>query len=89
MQLWAGLSETEILAVCVTEIVTYPLAKVCRIMFATGRDPAHMIEFMPELETWARAEGCTSISANARPGWERFLRPGGYEKTHVMLEKPL
>jgi hypothetical protein len=87
MQLWASTKDHAVEAICITEIVTYPAAKVCRILISTGSDPGAMVQFMVHIEEWAKAEGCSAMEALARPGWEGFVRPFGYAKTHVLFEK--
>lgn len=47
------------------------------------------LPMLPLVEAWARGIGADRIEANARPGWERFLKGYGMEKTHVVMEKVL
>lgn len=73
-------------AICITQIEDHPRKKVCRIRIAVGENMAAWVEYMRDLTAWAKAVGCSGIIAEARPGWERVLRPYGFEKTHVLLE---
>lgn len=56
-----------------------------------GGDLSEIIESgRPEIEAWARANGCTEIHIQAgRRGWARELAPFGYEEAAVILRKRL
>ncbi|MBB5509561.1 hypothetical protein [Paraburkholderia atlantica] len=88
-QLWIWKSPTAF-AVGITRLANYPKQRVCTLRIVTG---SNMDEwYLPCLETiekWAKANGCHAMEFQARPGWERFIRPLGYDKTHVYLEKTL
>jgi hypothetical protein len=88
MQLWIAVNRSDpdrIEAVCVTEIVNYPQEKRCGLVFCAGRNPGHWLDHLDGIATWARAQGCTALELQGRPGWERLLE--GWEKTHVLLRK--
>ncbi|WP_027815000.1 hypothetical protein [Paraburkholderia bannensis] len=90
-QLWIWRTETAY-AVGVTCIANYPKQAVCQIRIVTGRNRAEwQIPAMQTMEAWAKANGCAAMELQARPGWWRgFLhRLGGYEMTHLYVEKRL
>ncbi len=89
MQLWAAMDGDAAKAVAITEVTAFPRRLVCRVLACTGEGPESWLGHLAAIETWARAQGCTAIEPVARPGWERLLKPLGYRKTHVILEKPL
>ena len=90
MQLWLVLGENdEVLATVVTELRIYPNYKVCDARIVTGRDMHKWQHHVKDLETWAKGKGCKKIELFARPGWEKIMKPKGYAKSHVQLEKEL
>lgn len=45
---------------------------------------------LPQIEDWARAEGCAEVHVQAgRSGWSRVLKPLGYAEAAVILRKKL
>jgi len=88
-QLWIWKTPTAF-AIGITRLANYPKQRVCTLRIVTGTNADEW--YVPCLETierWARANGCHAMEFQARPGWERFIRPLGYDKTHVYLEKSL
>tara|TARA_R110000744_G_scaffold252446_1_gene368244 strand:- start:83 stop:496 length:414 start_codon:yes stop_codon:yes gene_type:complete len=90
MQLWLVLGENdEILATVVTELKIYPNYKVCDARIVIGRQLDKWQHHVKDLETWAKGKGCKKVELFAPPGWEKIMKPKGYVKTHVQLEKEL
>lgn len=90
MDVWLARDDAvQITALAVTEIVVYPRITVCRLLACTGDDARRWIDLLAPLEAWAKAQGCAVMEPICRPGWERHLKPKGYQKTHVVLEKSL
>lgn len=89
MQLWAALDDGNVLAIMLSEMRTYPNAKVARLIGVNGGDMAEWVGHMPQVERWAKIQGASVLEACAPVGWERVLKPYGFKKTHVVLEKPL
>lgn len=90
-QLWIWRSSAAF-AVGVTRLVNYPKQTVCSIRIVTGRNRKEWErECIGGIEAWAKANGCAAMELQARPGWWRgFLRLlGGYEMTHLYVEKRL
>lgn len=79
----------QITALAITEIVAYPRIAVCKLLACTGEDAARWVNLLTQIEAWAKAQGCAAMEPICRPGWERHLKPKGYRKTHVVLEKTL
>jgi hypothetical protein len=89
MQIWVVMDDHILKALCVTEVTQYPKCKEMCIVIMTGYE-MHLWTFLLErLENIARESGCKRFKGYARPGWEKILRPYGYQKTHVILEKDL
>jgi len=90
MNLWIALDEDNaIKALLITEIAAYPRITVCRLLACTGDDAALWVDLLAPIEGWAKSQGCAAMEPICRPGWERRLKPMGYRKTHVVLEKRL
>lgn len=86
-QLWI-IGDEAIKGVVLTELFFAPSGKkIMGIRAATGDAAEGWLHLMPELEAWARHEGCHSVEAIARKGWARRL--SDYKMTHVILEKDL
>jgi hypothetical protein len=83
MQLWLSLNKG-IEALCITQIQIYPQKKVCLLHVVAGRDMNHWLQFLDEIETWAKQQGCQSLEAYGRPGWKKVT---GWEQIHVVIRK--
>lgn len=86
-KLWV-VSDKKVLAAAVTQIYTYPTKKEVRVHLLGGVDSAGWgKEWSESLERYAKAEGAKSIDLLGRKGWERALKPWGYEQvTHLRKE---
>lgn len=91
MQLWVAWDneEKKVRCVCITEIKQYPKYKVCGCKITTGDSFKKWVDFMDYVMEWAKEEGCRKMEIHTRPGWERILKPKGFFKTHVQLERML
>lgn len=91
MQLWVAWDneEKKVRCVCITEIKQYPKYKVCGCKITTGNSFKQWVNFMDLVMEWAKKEGCRKMEIHTRPGWERILKPKGFFKTHVQLERIL
>lgn len=86
-QLWV-IGDEHIRGVVLTELFFAPSGKkVASIRAATGDAAEGWLHLLPELEQWAKSEGCHVVEAIARKGWARRLTD--YKLTHVVLEKEL
>ena len=90
MQLWAAIEDTVICGIGITEIANYPQARVCRVLCVTGNAGAKMlVGFIEGIEKWAKEQRCKSVQAECRAGWEKHMKPFGYTKNHVIMNKEL
>jgi hypothetical protein len=91
MQLWVAWDneEKKVKCVCITEVKQYPKYKVCGCKITTGSSFKQWVDFMDYVMEWAKEEGCRKMEIHTRPGWERVLKPKGFFKTHVQLERML
>ena len=91
MQLWVAWDneKKKVICVCITEIKQYPKYKVCGCKITTGNSFKKWVDFMDYVMEWAKEEGCRKMEIHTRPGWERILKPKGFIKTHVQLERML
>jgi hypothetical protein len=85
MQLWLGALDDEIVLALVTEIAAYPARTICTALFIGGRDLDRFMRFLPEIEQWARENGCHRFIACGRRGWVRKLQ--GFEERDTMVVK--
>ncbi len=85
-QLWVY-RESDIQAICVTEILLYPRKKYCRIVMGIGRDRTAWQDHRKTIEEWARSQGCDGIESIARIGWKRIFTD--WQHTHEYLERTL
>ena len=89
MQLWMATEGEQVIGIMLSEIVGYPHRREANLFAATGFNADRWIALMPIVEAWARSEGCFLLKATCRPGWEPLLKPIGFSKGHVVLEKVL
>lgn len=88
-QLWVAKQDDAIAAVCVTQVSEYPKGNTCGIWICTGTGRTEWQHHIKTIEAWAKSNGCVAMRSEARLGWQRVLKPMGYEATHVTLEKVL
>lgn len=88
MQLWAAQREN-VIGVMLTEVLKHPHLKEAHLLGATGHNADEWIDLMPQIEFWAKHEGCSNLKATCRPGWKKLLRPIGFQETHCVVEKAL
>jgi hypothetical protein len=74
-------------AVLVTEIVVYPKLKALNVFLAAG-NKENIIEILPSVEQFAKAEGCSRLQMTGRKGWERVFQTYA-EKESVTLTRNL
>jgi len=78
-------------AAAITEFITYPNGKALNVFAGGGETNASLQEFLeafePSLVAWAKANDCRWIIGFGRPGWDRLLKPHGYEPMWHVLSK--
>lgn len=85
MQIWARPN-----AAIVTQIFIFPQYKQLDV-FLAGGNLADLEAMCPEIEEWAKEQGCTKAVLIGRPGWQRtFLsRTGWRQEPVIYMEKTL
>ena len=86
-QLWLATDEDGVQGIAVTCITEYPQRTNCLIWLCAGIGREKFTPLIVNIEQWAKAQGCASISLEGRPGWEKVL--ADYDKTKIILEKRL
>lgn len=88
MQLWSIMSNNDkILAAFVTTIAYKD--RVLLIFFAGGEEMEKWLSLIDELTRWGKDNGCTSCQVHGRVGWDRMLKPFGFHKKKIVVEKKL
>jgi hypothetical protein len=77
---------SEITAAAITEFIEYPQVTNLKILFLSGDDGDWLSE-VSIFEHFARINQCASVEIHGRRGWERVLKNGGYELSHITLSK--
>ena len=83
-QLWLAERDGELVAVGITEIVNFPRRRKCLLRYLAGSLDA-ILPPLPEIEAWARKNGCDMMEGYGRKGWGRIMR--GWTERYVILQK--
>jgi len=76
-------------AVIVTEVLTYPRLKALHAFLVAG-DMTELLEILqPQIEAFAREQGCSRLSCAGRFGWTRVLPNHGWKNDCAVLTKEL
>jgi hypothetical protein len=70
----------------VTEIHTYPLLTECNWWLVAGQLDDCMALF-PEIEDWARRQGCTRMVGVGRAGWKPVVEKLGFREVGRSFRK--
>lgn len=84
-QLWIVWDGQAILCAGITQL--YKDKGVCLITACGGESREKWLHVLPEIEAFAKAEGCTRTMIIGRKGWLRELKD--YRLAQVILEKEL
>lgn len=88
-QLWVVFDD-RIRAVVVTEILKFPVRKVCFVLVLAGRDLNEWIHLLEAvLMPWSKAEGCVKIRGLPRKGLGPILSARGWKTTRLVMERDL
>jgi hypothetical protein len=89
MEAWVVSDEDyNIMAVLVTEFITYPLRSMVRVVLCGGDSLEKWVDiFLNKLDEYALNLGANGIEVVGRKGWERVLKNKGYEYTYTALSK--
>lgn len=89
--LWQGLVEgsaqlwTDGKSIAVTMPVDYPATRLLYVLVASG-DLSGVETMWPQVEAFAREQGCSAVQFFGRPGWRRSgVLPQGWRHTHDVL----
>jgi len=88
MQLWAIFENNGEMKAAFVTTIAYA-GKVLLIFFAGGEDMKNWLYLFHELMRWGKDNGCTSCEVHGRLGWDRALKPYGFRKKKIVLEKDL
>jgi len=87
LQLWAAIDGKNYIAICLTEVLSYPGRRSVNICGLSGQDHTRWIDFIHEIEDAARAVGCQQVEITGRLAWRRLLPD--YKQTAIVLVKEL
>jgi hypothetical protein len=90
-QLWVLADERyRPVSVYVTEVIDYPRKSIVRVLLLSGSGFLPFTELtVNALEQLAHRVGATAIEVIGRKGWERHLKPFGFNSAYVHLIKEL
>lgn len=71
-----------------TELIQYPGRKICEISYLGG-DYLADLDQLETIEDWAKNNDCDSMRVVGRDGWQRVLKPKGYQKWYTVIGKDL
>lgn len=72
-------------AIVLTEIAVAPRRKFVHVFMSAG-DLDGVLELLPQIEEWGKAQGAEFARASVRPGYEPILKARGWKKTMVVME---
>ena len=71
----------------VTQLQTYPGARICMIVLCGGDGLAENKHLLDEIEAWARSLGCDEMRIQGRAGWQRVYPE--YEPMATVMRRRL
>jgi len=92
MQLWNAIRGGQVIGIEITEILCFPRKKACNLLLTAARGNtlrswgAPMLE---QIETFARAQGCTMMLGRGRMGWSKLAHQYGFDKPFILSAKGL
>lgn len=90
MQLWIVHGDEEgIRLALLTEFYMWPKVKMGRIRWIAGEGLDQALPLLDAVEMWMKRHGAQKVEIIGRRGWERKLKPYGYEFHSVCLHKNL
>jgi hypothetical protein len=89
-QLWLIVDHDQVVGAAITEVYNTPAGLTCAVpvVAAVSLDEA-LVPCFEQIESWARAEGCTRMSGYGRLGWVGALKPYGWRPRAVEIEKDI
>jgi hypothetical protein len=89
VQMWVANDTKGFFCSALTEVMQYPRAKVCRIIWLGGTRLEDCIFLAEGLEYWAKGQDVRYMEASGRSGWARVANKIGYKQTHSVITKDL
>lgn len=86
---WVLADDARLWGVVVSEIETAARHKIGVIALCAGEEQSKWLHLLPEIEDWARDQGCSEMMVKGRGGWVRRLRSHGYGERYVAIGKDL
>ena len=87
--LWVFIEDNVFKGACVTYFAQFPRIKTCNFLLAAGFEIDKWACIVNHIIPWAKDNGCAIIYVSGRAGWERVLKPFGFEKDSVTLQKQI
>jgi len=72
----------------ITSIKEAPKGRALNVWLVAGTLP-RVMETQPQVEEYARANGCTKLTAGVRRGWKKTAEAHGWKVTGLVIEKEL
>lgn len=85
-QLWIAYDaqKERLYGAVITEIITYPRAKIANVMLLGGNNIKEWKDEMGSaIESFARTEGCYALQASGRKGWQNLF-PDMFESASII-----
>ena len=80
--LWVACDKRDIISAGITRVNIYPQSKTLALSFAGG-DMGGLMEMIPDIKMYAKQLNCDAIECQGRKGWEKVLKPYGFDKVSV------
>lgn len=89
IQVWGVGRPPRVEMFIITQISEHPARRVLEITMCFGPEVLELVGPAVDaaLDNFAAHEGCSYIEVFGRPGWERILKPWGFEKRSVVLSR--
>lgn len=88
-QLWVVVEDRRVQLSFVTQVLTFPRKRVCRLWLLGGSGLIQALSLFEELQQWAGSNGISSFDMVARPGMQRMLRQAGFKWNAVIMSIPV
>jgi hypothetical protein len=72
-----------------THTYDHEKGRIADLVWCGGENIPAILDILPTLEHRLGEQGCSRIILTGREGWLRLLRPRGYRKAQITLEKAL
>ena len=87
-QLWIAFDDERIWAACTTRFSHYAKMKMLEGCFVAGdKLDTWCAPLLEVLDRWAADNDCAGIEFTGRMGWEKVLKPYGFRRAYIVLEK--